>query len=318
MSLVGFANAEGNEVKRIIRDSFGNQIVDTNKRMDISLGFAAGLFDKDTGLVHFGFREYDPSIGRFITPDPLGLAGGDVDVYGYCADDPVNFIDRVGLQDESEDEGTKGEKSSTLGGAAQGIGGLTGLGKGVLSGLANSWNSGGNSTQHAQNRSQNAKNNATFEKGAQQSLDHLNQSSVQTAREMEKAYKELADKQQAEEKARMERKARSDQEMRDNWRRAGLKAKKDDFGLWDLAGGMAGGAVSGAAAFGALGGSVFGPAGTLAGAIAGGFYGSAMGGLKAVGSKALSDKLGVDRKDMEDAFGILGSAKPSVHKKDFK
>ncbi|WP_211477647.1 RHS repeat-associated core domain-containing protein [Maridesulfovibrio ferrireducens] len=31
--------------------------------------------DKDTGLIHFGYREYDPTIGRFITFDPIGLAG---------------------------------------------------------------------------------------------------------------------------------------------------------------------------------------------------------------------------------------------------
>ncbi|TIH14876.1 hypothetical protein D0S45_12095 [Marinifilum sp. JC120] len=98
------ANSSGHEVKRIIRDSFGNLIVDTNERMNIPLGFAAGLYDRDTGLVHFGHREYDPSSGRFITPDPIGLEGGDVDVYGYCHDDPVNFIDRVGLKKESEEK----------------------------------------------------------------------------------------------------------------------------------------------------------------------------------------------------------------------
>nr|WP_291330390.1 RHS repeat-associated core domain-containing protein [Desulfovibrio sp. UCD-KL4C] len=47
--------------------------------------------------MHFGHREYDPAIGRFITPDPIGFAGGDVDVYGYCLDDPINFYDRTGL-----------------------------------------------------------------------------------------------------------------------------------------------------------------------------------------------------------------------------
>ncbi|WP_092158206.1 RHS repeat-associated core domain-containing protein [Maridesulfovibrio ferrireducens] len=36
-------------------------------------------------------------MGRFITPDPIGLAGEDVDVYGYCLDDPINFHDRTGL-----------------------------------------------------------------------------------------------------------------------------------------------------------------------------------------------------------------------------
>ncbi|WP_432735849.1 RHS repeat domain-containing protein [Maridesulfovibrio sp. FT414] len=96
------ANAKGNEVKRIIYDSFGNTMVDTSERINLSLGFAAGLYDRDTGLIHFGYREYDPATGRFTCPDPLGYAGGDVDVYGYCADDPVNFVDRVGLKKRSE------------------------------------------------------------------------------------------------------------------------------------------------------------------------------------------------------------------------
>ncbi|WP_031481664.1 RHS repeat domain-containing protein [Maridesulfovibrio frigidus] len=91
------ADDKGNELKRVIYDSFGNLLVDTNKKFDTCVGFAAGLADKDTGLVHFGYREYDPRIGRFITPDPVGFAGGDVDVYGYCLDDPINFVDRTGL-----------------------------------------------------------------------------------------------------------------------------------------------------------------------------------------------------------------------------
>ncbi|WP_421904106.1 RHS repeat domain-containing protein [Maridesulfovibrio sp.] len=101
------ANKEGHEVKRIIRDSFGNLIVDTNEHMNIPVGFAGGLYDRDTGLVHFGFREYDPSSGRFITPDPLGLEGGDVDVYGYCHDDPVNFVDRGRSKKDSEKKEVK-------------------------------------------------------------------------------------------------------------------------------------------------------------------------------------------------------------------
>ncbi|WP_407944119.1 RHS repeat-associated core domain-containing protein [Maridesulfovibrio sp.] len=37
-----------------------------------------GFFNcSNTGLIHFGYREYDPAIGRFISPDPLGYAGGD-------------------------------------------------------------------------------------------------------------------------------------------------------------------------------------------------------------------------------------------------
>ncbi len=103
-SIFMVADEQGNEVKRIIYDSFGNLLFDSNEKFDTYIGFATGLTDKDTGLIHFGHREYDPAIGRFITPDPIGFAGGDVDVYGYCLDDPINFYDRTGLEGKSEEK----------------------------------------------------------------------------------------------------------------------------------------------------------------------------------------------------------------------
>tara|TARA_R110002072_G_scaffold297959_1_gene471317 strand:- start:27053 stop:27442 length:390 start_codon:yes stop_codon:yes gene_type:complete len=40
-------------------------------------------------------RYYDPSIGRYITSDPLGLSGG-VNTYGYALQNPVGNIDPNG------------------------------------------------------------------------------------------------------------------------------------------------------------------------------------------------------------------------------
>ncbi|MBW7865597.1 MAG: hypothetical protein H3C30_14445, partial [Candidatus Hydrogenedentes bacterium] len=60
-------------------------------------GFAGGLHDRDTGLVLFGFRDYDPETGTWLTPDPIGFASGDVYLYGYCGGDPVNLVDVDGL-----------------------------------------------------------------------------------------------------------------------------------------------------------------------------------------------------------------------------
>ena len=51
-------------VKRIDYDSFGNIINDTNASFEVPFGFAGGLYDRDTGLVRFGFRDYDPDVGR--------------------------------------------------------------------------------------------------------------------------------------------------------------------------------------------------------------------------------------------------------------
>lgn len=43
------------------------------------------------------FRYYDPSAGWYISSDPIGLAGGDANLYGYVLNDPANFIDPQGL-----------------------------------------------------------------------------------------------------------------------------------------------------------------------------------------------------------------------------
>ena len=52
-------------------------------------------FDAETGLHYNTFRYYDPDIGRFTTPDPIGLNGG-LNLYQY-APNPVSWIDPWGL-----------------------------------------------------------------------------------------------------------------------------------------------------------------------------------------------------------------------------
>jgi RHS repeat-associated protein len=43
-------------------------------------------------------RCYDPTVGRFISQDPLGFGGGDVNLYAYVKNNPVNFVDPEGLK----------------------------------------------------------------------------------------------------------------------------------------------------------------------------------------------------------------------------
>jgi len=97
-SLRVVADASGSVVKRVEYDSFGNIITDTNPSFTIPLGFAGGLQDRDTELVRFGYRDYDPDVGRWTAKDPIGFAGGDTDLYGYCLNDPVNLVDPDGLR----------------------------------------------------------------------------------------------------------------------------------------------------------------------------------------------------------------------------
>jgi|GEM_PF-3165032 len=96
-SLRAVTDVNGSIVKRIDYDSFGNIIVDTDPAFEVPFGFAGGLHDRDTGLVRFGFRDYDPETGRWTAKDPIGFAGGDWNLYGYVLADPVNWIDPSGL-----------------------------------------------------------------------------------------------------------------------------------------------------------------------------------------------------------------------------
>lgn len=59
-------------------------------------GFAGGIWMPDVRFWHFGARDYDPSIGRWTTRDPI-MFGGGYNLYAYCDNDPVNRIDPSGL-----------------------------------------------------------------------------------------------------------------------------------------------------------------------------------------------------------------------------
>lgn len=46
------------------------------------------------------YRHYDAQIARWTSKDPIRFEGGDTNLYGYVLQDPINFIDRVGLSAE--------------------------------------------------------------------------------------------------------------------------------------------------------------------------------------------------------------------------
>jgi RHS repeat-associated protein len=81
--------------QRMDYDAWGNLLLDTNPGFQ-PFGFAGGLYDRDTGLVRFGARDYDPQTGRWTNKDPIRFRGGDTNLYVYVANDPVNFIDPSG------------------------------------------------------------------------------------------------------------------------------------------------------------------------------------------------------------------------------
>ncbi|MEK2644828.1 RHS repeat domain-containing protein [Bdellovibrio sp. BCCA] len=88
--------SDGSIAQRMDHDEFGRVTVNTSADFT-PFGFAGGLYDQQTGLVRFGARDYDPETGRWTSKDPILFKGGDVNIFGYVQNDPVNFVDPIGL-----------------------------------------------------------------------------------------------------------------------------------------------------------------------------------------------------------------------------
>jgi RHS repeat-associated protein len=119
--------------QRVRYDAWGIATYEVGSASTQPFGFAGGLTDADTGLVHFGARDYDPSVGRWISKDPIRFDGG-LNMYAYCDGDPVNYVDPSGLLVPGAvafgaavaDGATAGAGLGPVGAAAGAVGGILG------------------------------------------------------------------------------------------------------------------------------------------------------------------------------------------------
>ena len=76
-------------------DPFGTTQAE-GKGFTYNLRFPGQYFDSETGTHYNYFRYYDPSTGRYITSDPIGMMGG-LNTYTYVLNNPLRLIDMYGL-----------------------------------------------------------------------------------------------------------------------------------------------------------------------------------------------------------------------------
>lgn len=76
-------------------DSFGQATVDVLATVANSLRAGGQYYDEESGLHYNWRRYYEPSTGRYITIDPIGLSGGQ-NLYAYVNHDPINALDPTG------------------------------------------------------------------------------------------------------------------------------------------------------------------------------------------------------------------------------
>ncbi|AZE69565.1 RHS repeat-associated core domain-containing protein [Pseudomonas synxantha] len=76
-------------------------------KIDNPLRFQGQYFDQESGLHYNRHRYYNPDIGRYLTPDPVKLAGG-VNGYQYVPN-PTGWVDPLGLSKCLGEDGCKSQ-----------------------------------------------------------------------------------------------------------------------------------------------------------------------------------------------------------------
>jgi len=101
-SLSQKVSASGNQLYARMYATFGS-VIKSDSDSDIHSGLCGqyGYLADNSGLYQLGQRFYDPAIGRFVTRDPRGYAGG-TNLYAYCDNNPVTNADPSGLTPHAE------------------------------------------------------------------------------------------------------------------------------------------------------------------------------------------------------------------------
>ncbi|WP_339540213.1 RHS repeat-associated core domain-containing protein [Pseudomonas sp. RA_5y_Pfl1_P24] len=108
--------ADGHSVWQATYRVWGNTVEEVREPYYIeeqNLRFQGQYLDRETGLHFNTFRFYDPDVGRFTTPDPIGLHGG-LNFYAY-ASNPFGWIDPLGLSCRLNSVGRTPGKASRTG-----------------------------------------------------------------------------------------------------------------------------------------------------------------------------------------------------------
>ncbi|EJO6835481.1 EndoU domain-containing protein [Salmonella enterica subsp. enterica serovar Kentucky] len=87
-------DASGQVVWKASYSPFGKASI-TTQGPTFNLRFPGQYYDAETGLHYNWRRYYDPNTGRYITSDPIGLAGG-INTYAYALSNPIGNADPTG------------------------------------------------------------------------------------------------------------------------------------------------------------------------------------------------------------------------------
>ncbi|MCP4853392.1 MAG: RHS repeat protein [Fuerstiella sp.] len=115
-STVGLSDVTGQYVNQYSTLPFGGDL-SSIEAIDNPFQFVGqwGVMHEDNGLEFMRARFYDTDSGRFVSEDPIGLKGGQVNLYGYVGNNSTSLIDASGLIPLSDDDLKNGETAAYIG-----------------------------------------------------------------------------------------------------------------------------------------------------------------------------------------------------------
>ena len=126
----GFADTNGAVAARWTYDAWGNVLdedVAVSALATLRYRFQGREWSAATGLYNFRARWYDPETGRWLSTDPIGLAGG-LNLYAFCGNEPINSSDPEGIVAETIE-------CPAMVSLAPSFGALGGIGTSIVAGL---------------------------------------------------------------------------------------------------------------------------------------------------------------------------------------
>jgi RHS repeat-associated protein len=96
-SVTALTDSTGSVVHEYKYSVFGKMVEETGDSVENPFTYTSREYDKETGNYFYRARYYNPQIGKFLSEDPIGFYGEDINLFRYARNNPVNWIDPLGL-----------------------------------------------------------------------------------------------------------------------------------------------------------------------------------------------------------------------------